>query len=63
MAGRTSSSGSSRHARHNVDSIGQFVIDQEIGKGSFAQVYSGRHKVSFESAHLHRMPSRSSNPG
>lgn len=26
-------------------SIGQFVIDKEIGKGSFAQVYMGWHKV------------------
>lgn len=39
------SSGSSRRAKGD-DAIGQFVIDQEIGKGSFAQVYSGRHKVS-----------------
>jgi hypothetical protein len=28
------------------DAVGQFVIDGEIGKGSFATVYSGRHKVS-----------------
>jgi serine/threonine-protein kinase ULK/ATG1 len=28
------------------DAVGNFVIDGEIGKGSFAQVYSGRHKVS-----------------
>lgn len=26
-------------------SIGQFVIDKDIGKGSFAQVYMGWHKV------------------
>lgn len=26
-------------------SIGQFAIDKEIGKGSFAQVYMGWHKV------------------
>ena len=27
------------------DVVGQFVIGSEIGKGSFAQVYSGKHKV------------------
>lgn len=41
-------------SRHNTPSgsrksssrnIGQFVIDKEIGKGSFAQVYMGWHKV------------------
>ncbi|KAK4232146.1 Serine/threonine-protein kinase ATG1 [Podospora fimiseda] len=48
MASRTPapSSSSSRRARAIDDSIGQFVIDKEIGKGSFAQVYSGRHKVT-----------------
>jgi serine/threonine-protein kinase ULK2 len=25
--------------------VGQFVIEKEIGKGSFAQVYQGLHKV------------------
>jgi hypothetical protein len=25
--------------------VGQFTIDKEIGKGSFAQVYMGFHKV------------------
>jgi len=45
MAARTSSS--SRRTRvDGDDTVGQFVIDQEIGKGSFAQVYAGRHKVS-----------------
>ncbi|KAB5570598.1 hypothetical protein GE09DRAFT_713221 [Coniochaeta sp. 2T2.1] len=40
-------SSSSRRAKvAGGDPIGQFVIDQEIGKGSFAQVYAGRHKVT-----------------
>ncbi|KAK0623270.1 hypothetical protein B0T14DRAFT_170892 [Immersiella caudata] len=43
MADRPSSS---RRAKPGDDAIGQFIIDQEIGKGSFAQVYSGRHKVT-----------------
>ena len=42
MADRTIAA---RRARPGDDAIGQFYIDQEIGKGSFAQVYSGRHKV------------------
>ena len=48
MADRTAAtskrSSSSRHGEDNV--VGQFIIDKEIGKGSFAQVYSGRHKVT-----------------
>lgn len=40
-------SSSSRRAKAGGDSIGQFVIDGEIGKGSFAQVYSGTHKVGW----------------
>jgi serine/threonine-protein kinase ULK/ATG1 len=44
MAERTSSS--RRTKPTSDDAIGNFVIDKEIGKGSFAQVYSGRHKVS-----------------
>ncbi|KAK5653103.1 hypothetical protein OQA88_9201 [Cercophora sp. LCS_1] len=43
MADRSSSS---RRTKSGDDVIGQFVIDSEIGKGSFAQVYSGRHKVT-----------------
>src|SRR5689334_16496397 len=36
----------SRQARSSGGrNIGQFVIDKEIGKGSFAQVYMGWHKV------------------
>ncbi|KAH6841116.1 hypothetical protein B0I37DRAFT_231674 [Chaetomium sp. MPI-CAGE-AT-0009] len=44
MSERTSSSRRSKPA--SDDAIGSFVIDKEIGKGSFAQVYSGRHKVT-----------------
>ncbi|KAL2146052.1 hypothetical protein VTI28DRAFT_5391 [Corynascus sepedonium] len=44
MAERTSSSRRPKPA--SDDAIGNFVIDKEIGKGSFAQVYSGRHKVT-----------------
>ena len=42
---RTSSGSSSRRAKMGDDVVGQFVIGSEIGKGSFAQVYSGKHKV------------------
>ncbi|KAK4242404.1 hypothetical protein C8A03DRAFT_40220 [Achaetomium macrosporum] len=38
-----SSRGSTPPAEYEV---GQFVIDVRIGKGSFAKVYSGRHKVT-----------------
>ncbi|CAJ2506224.1 Uu.00g003540.m01.CDS01 [Anthostomella pinea] len=41
-----SSSSSSRRARAGDDVVGQFIIGSEIGKGSFAQVYMGKHKVS-----------------
>ncbi|KAL7626404.1 Serine/threonine-protein kinase [Parahypoxylon ruwenzoriense] len=41
---RISSGSSSRRARAADDVVGQFVIGSEIGKGSFAQVYMGRHK-------------------
>ncbi|KAK7743758.1 Serine/threonine-protein kinase [Diatrype stigma] len=43
---RTSSSSTSRRAKAGDDVVGQFIIGSEIGKGSFAQVYSGKHKVS-----------------
>ncbi|KAI1180389.1 Serine/threonine-protein kinase ATG1 [Nemania sp. FL0916] len=36
----------SRRARAGDDDIGHFIIGSEIGKGSFAQVYLGKHKVS-----------------
>ncbi|KAJ3577996.1 hypothetical protein NPX13_g2569 [Xylaria arbuscula] len=37
---------SSRRVRAADDVIGPFLIGSEIGKGSFAQVYMGKHKVS-----------------
>lgn len=43
---RIPSSSSLRRARAADDVVGQFIIGSEIGKGSFAQVYMGRHKVS-----------------
>jgi hypothetical protein len=46
MAERPTSASSRRTKPSSDDAIGHFVIDKEIGKGSFAQVYSGRHKVS-----------------
>ncbi|KAK4151757.1 hypothetical protein C8A00DRAFT_35567 [Chaetomidium leptoderma] len=46
MAERTSSGSSRRTKPTSDDTIGNFIIDKEIGKGSFAQVYSGRHKVT-----------------
>ncbi|KAI1149200.1 Serine/threonine-protein kinase ATG1 [Nemania diffusa] len=39
---------SSRRAKTGDDDVGQFLIGSEIGKGSFAQVYMGKHKVSGE---------------
>ncbi|OHW91250.1 ulk ulk protein kinase [Colletotrichum incanum] len=46
MAERPPTSSSSRRRREGDASIGDFVIGGEIGKGSFAQVYSGYHKSS-----------------
>ncbi|KAI1213078.1 Serine/threonine-protein kinase ATG1 [Annulohypoxylon truncatum] len=43
---RAPSGSSSRRGRAADDVVGQFIIGSEIGKGSFAQVYRGRHKVS-----------------
>lgn len=37
---------SSGSRRSNGRAIGQFIVDKEIGKGSFAQVYMGWHKES-----------------
>lgn len=45
MADRLPTSSSSGRRRREDASIGDFVIGGEIGKGSFAQVYSGHHKV------------------
>ncbi|KAI2637311.1 Serine/threonine-protein kinase ATG1 [Xylaria nigripes] len=38
--------GSLHRARTGDDVVGQFLIGSEIGKGSFAQVFMGKHKVS-----------------
>ncbi|KAK8141093.1 Serine/threonine-protein kinase [Beauveria asiatica] len=51
-----SSRGSRRSSRH----VGSFIIDREIGKGSFAQVYMGWHKeskaaVAIKSVELERL--------
>ncbi|KAI1335141.1 hypothetical protein F5Y15DRAFT_257489 [Xylariaceae sp. FL0016] len=46
MADPRSVSSSSRRARAGDAVIGQFIIGSEIGKGSFAQVYMGKHKTS-----------------
>ncbi|KAI2615450.1 Serine/threonine-protein kinase ATG1 [Hypoxylon sp. NC1633] len=43
---RLSSASTSRRGRAADDVVGQFIIGSEIGKGSFAQVYMGKHKVS-----------------
>lgn len=45
MAGRLPTSSSGRRRR---DDVGEFWIDEEIGKGSFATVYMGYHKVRIE---------------
>lgn len=39
------SSSSSRRTRTGDRVVGSFSIDDEIGKGSFATVYRGNHKV------------------
>ncbi|KAH6654408.1 hypothetical protein BKA67DRAFT_518053 [Truncatella angustata] len=46
MADRHPSGSSSRRTRTGDSSIGQFIIGSEIGKGSFAQVYMGKHQTS-----------------
>ncbi|RYP85442.1 hypothetical protein DL769_000995 [Monosporascus sp. CRB-8-3] len=45
MADQRVSAGSSRRAKAAEDVVGQFIIGSEIGKGSFAQVYAGKHKL------------------
>ena len=44
MSGKDPES-SSRLARMSDKTVGVFRIDNEIGKGSFATVYQGTHKV------------------
>lgn len=51
---------SSRATRRSSRHVGSFVIDREIGKGSFAQVYMGWHKeskaaVAIKSVELERL--------
>ncbi|PHH77229.1 hypothetical protein CDD80_798 [Ophiocordyceps camponoti-rufipedis] len=46
MASRHDGPSSSSSRRSNGRYIGQFAIDKEIGKGSFAQVYMGWHSES-----------------
>ncbi|RFU73417.1 serine threonine- kinase [Trichoderma arundinaceum] len=48
----TSSLGSRR--RSGGRNVGQFAIDKEIGKGSFAQVYMGWHKVRYSFIMFHQ---------
>lgn len=43
---RAPSGSSSRRTRTGEDIVGQFILGSEIGKGSFAQVYMGKHKMS-----------------
>lgn len=45
MAGPQESSTSSGSRKSGGRAVGQFNIGSEIGKGSFAQVYLGWHKV------------------
>jgi serine/threonine protein kinase len=45
MAGPQESSTSSGSRKSGSRAVGQFNIGSEIGKGSFAQVYLGWHKV------------------
>lgn len=47
--------GSSSAGRDKYAQIGNFVVGSEIGKGSFAQVYMGWHKVNLAA----RLPTRS----
>ncbi|KAI8964123.1 Serine/threonine-protein kinase ATG1 [Daldinia sp. FL1419] len=46
MADHRGHSGSSTRRARNADDLGHFIVGSEIGKGSFAQVYMGKHKTS-----------------
>lgn len=49
MAGIPEAVGSSRSRTSGERALGQFCVGREIGKGSFAQVYVGYHKVRLTS--------------
>lgn len=49
----TPSQGSRKSSRRTV---GEFLIEKEVGKGSFAQVYQGWHKVRVCSSLEHCIP-------
>jgi hypothetical protein len=46
MAAQPPPSSSSRRSRTGDTNVGSFRIEEEIGKGSFATVFRGTHKVS-----------------
>lgn len=46
MSGRQASSSSSRRGGAGEITVGDFRVGDGIGKGSFATVYKGHHKVS-----------------
>ena len=52
MAGIPEAVGSSRSKTSGERTLGQFIVGREIGKGSFAQVYAGFHKVRLTSVRI-----------
>ena len=52
----SSSSSSARRPRAGDNAVGQFLVGEVIGKGSFAQVYLGRHKVRRSGLFSRRLP-------
>lgn len=42
----------SQGSQRSRQSVGDFVVEKEIGKGSFAQVYQGWHQVCSAPASL-----------
>jgi serine/threonine-protein kinase ULK/ATG1 len=48
MAAQPPPSSSSSRRRTGDKAVGSFSIEDEIGKGSFATVYRGTHKVRVE---------------
>lgn len=55
-----SSSSRRRNCLTDDGLVGDFVIGGEIGKGSFAQVFLGKHRVSVHALHAHRTAHRMS---